>query len=160
MASRQIAAALAALALAGFLSGCVVIRSGPVETVRGTRVYPPGEAPPGAREVSAAASGGPVLIDPPAAEETPAAAPPPPAAIAYDEAIACAAARTALLNSPTYALSQSESERLERERLAWRATAEKLGHSAATVEADIARLAAGVSDAAAEKRAAACPKLP
>ena len=84
----------------------------------------------------------------------------PPAAIAYDEAVACAAARTALLNSPTYRLSPADAERLEREALAWRARAEQLGKGAAKVDADIARLAAGVSDAAAEKRAAACPKLP
>ena len=162
MTSSRIAAVLAAATLSFGLAGCIVVGSGPVETVRGTRVYPPGEAPPGAREVPAAIpDDGPVLIDPPAAPEPAVTAQPlPPAAIAYDEAVAPAPAPPAPLNSPTYRLSPADAERLEREALAWRARAERLGKGAAKVDADIARLAAGVSDAAAEKRAAACPKLP
>ena len=117
----------------------------------------------------AAADNGPELMAPPEVPgEEPAARParepaPEPArrapvgSSAYDQAVGCAAAMTALLNSQTYAMSQNEADAMMAEAVAWRAIAQSISGKA---DADIAARARQLSDLSASHTAAACPPAP
>ncbi|BCW87024.1 hypothetical protein sos41_01500 [Alphaproteobacteria bacterium SO-S41] len=76
---------------------------------------------------------------------------------AYDQAVGCAAAMTALLNSQTYAMSQKEADAMMNAAVAWRAVAQSISGKA---DADIAARARQLSDLSAAHTAAACPPAP
>ena len=138
----------------------------PPEVAEDRPVVRPGSKP--APRVAADDSGPQLMAPPEVPAERPAArparepaAPParraPAGSSAYDQAVGCAAAMTALLNSQTYAMSQNEADAMMNEAVAWRAVAQSISGKA---DADIAARARQLSDLSASHTAAACPPAP